>query len=645
MTIRTKTIEYAFALSTTSLASATARNFTQLAALAIPETTSRTFRAVTLEMSAVDNGTTAVSLTDVLMGIALAAVAISTTTVTETIAASGENTAWIFQRDVTSYFVTNYTGTSMTADCRLTITGPISSNATAKLIITYDYDDGATTQIKTVKIPMDGNTGDLTTGFTNLGGVASQIPALDTFLPEASKTYRDVFFEMDIHTGTTAAASQVLTMRYDGATSISDVTHAHTLVTDVHRRRTDKLLSAFTTNATHSIEALTTSTTGAPYPCLNGVLVVTYEFNASTSTSIINSVQLGISEEGLPGATVTGDKSRLELVISVQEPTTIALVQSGVQSHYVDDAAVTLDVRCGGQASRTFVHPATVRGGGLSSMRRFDSGAAGGAGMTLARGFNTLTIDHFVSVSGIGANMNHTVYLNYTSGKDAGGVGIHNHTVHWGIAPWSTGNLLNSKTVVPTITPIIPETTYWINWVSHHIFQQTSNNTGDFLGIHLKCEIQSGEAEAAGFRSLFTGLYTSDAERGTSHTYAGGNKIFKRWPDDPDTRRLDIETARDYRFETVNLSSMWMASVLVTYHNITQAIAGDITGSSAGTVTIKAHLAADTGGIPKGTEIANTSRSGNGAYSMTWYDDTVNVFVQARESATRIGRSDDAVAA
>src|SRR3989304_1484898 len=95
MAVRNKTIEYAFALSTASVASATARDL----------------------------------------------VARDDATVTQTIANSGENQSFLFSRDVTSYFVTNYTGTSMTADCRLTVSGVITSNATAKLIITYEYDD------------------------------------------------------------------------------------------------------------------------------------------------------------------------------------------------------------------------------------------------------------------------------------------------------------------------------------------------------------------------------------------------------------------------------------------------------------------------------------------------------------------------
>lgn len=650
MAIRNKTIEYAFALSTASVASATARDFTQLAALAIPETTSRTFRSVTLEVSAVDNGTAAASLTAVLIGIALGAVARNDATVTQTITNSGENQSFLFSRDVTSYFATNYTGTSMTADCRLTVTGPITSNATAKLIITYEYDDGDTTQIKTVKIPMDGNTGNLTTSFANLGGVASQIPLLDTFLPEASKTYRDIFFEMNTHSGTTAAAAQVLNMRYDGSTTVADLSHARTLVTDVFTRRIDKLLGAITTSAAHSIEANTTSTTGGPYPCLNGVLVVTYEFNSSTSTTIMNSIQLATMDEaGWVGGTATGDKSRFTRDVPVQEPATITLVQSGILCSFNDAGAVTLDLRLGSQASRTFTHAASAHGGGMTSMRRFDSGAVGGAGMTLARGYNSLVVDWFTTsatAGNIGSNMSGLVYLNYTSGKHASGVGVHTHSTHWIIRPHATGNLVQRLQVAGTTTPIVPETNYYLTALAYQLIIHTSGTGAANLALAFQCEVQSGEGEAGGWRGLYSAVYTTDAEVGPSIAFCRARSEFTRWPNDADTSRLNLETARDYRYDVnVTASTFWQAAAILTYHSITYSIAGTVTGSSGGTVNIKAHVAVEAGSVSKGTEIASTSRVGNGAYSMTWYDNTVNVFSEAWESSTLIGRSDDGVAA
>ena len=223
MAIRTKTIEYAFALSTTSVASAAARTFTALT-VNIPETTSRVFRSVIVEYSCYDGGTAASSLTAVNLSIQVGAVAVSAATVTQTITNSGEEQSWYFTKDATAYFQTNFSGTSQSITAAMTCTGPITQNASAKLIITYEYDDAAaTTRIKTVKIPVDGNIGNATTGLLDVGGLANQIPNLSTFLPEATKVFRNIFFEMQVHTGTTAAGSSTLNVAYNG-TTVSDLT-------------------------------------------------------------------------------------------------------------------------------------------------------------------------------------------------------------------------------------------------------------------------------------------------------------------------------------------------------------------------------------------------------------------------------------
>lgn len=649
MAQRTKTIEYAFDFATASVASATARDFTQLAAVAIPETSSRTFRSVTLECSAVDNGTAAASNTAVLIGIALGGVGRSDVTVTVTITNSGENQGFLWTRDVTSYFVTNYTGATMTADCRLTVTGNTTSNCTAKLIITYDYDDSAaTTRIRTVKIPMDGNTGDLTTSFTNMGGVASQIPLLDTFLPETSKVFRDIFFQIEYNTGTTVATSSELTMRYDGATSVTELAHARTLNSGVSCRRIDKLLATLTTSATHSVEALTTSTTGNPCPCLSGVLVVTYEYDHTNSTTLMNSAQFSAyTERGYNAGTATGDKARYSPIFTVQEPATITLVQSGIMVSFVGGGTTTHDLRVGSQASRTFVHNAAAYCKMLNFMRRLDSGAAGGSGHTIARGFNTMTIDVFTTSAtdgNRGTCPSGIVYLNYTSGKDADGDGVHLHTTHWiSRAYLSTGQLLGRNQVTTSVTPIIAETDYWISSVTHQTIIQISGTGATDLAIVMHCEVQSGEAEAAGWRNIMSWIFESDNEAGYFFGWHDEG-LFKQWSGDPRPRVLDIETNRDYRFDTnISSTALWQFSTLVTYHAITYAIADSITESGGGTVTIKAHLDATAGLLPEGIKIANTSRVGNGAYSMTWFDNTVKVFARARESASLVGISDNAL--
>ena len=645
MTLRVKTTEWGFPLSSASVATTVARTFTAITVYA-PETTSRTIRSAHLEFFLHDGSTTAANITALNLSVQVDAIAVSAATVTHTFAQSGENYSLIAIKDVTAYFVTNFTGASHSITAAITATGATTINASCKLVLTYEYDDAAaTTRIKTVRIPMDGNNGNLTTAYVNLGGVASQIPALDTFLPEASKIYRNIFMQWDSHDGHTAAGASTLDISYDGGTTtVSGLAQAQTdLNSDVFVRRIDNLTATLNTAAAANLQAKCTTVAATPYPCLNGVLYVTYEYDHSASTRIMNSIIIGAADDpGWAGGTATGDKSRFTRTLSIQEPGTITLVQSAVQLWMADAGAITLDLRVGAQASRVYTHPTSAHCGGMSVMRRIDSGATGGAGVTIARGAsNTLTVDWFstsATANNIGSNITGICYLNYTSDKHADGDGVHNHTTKWCTQPHATGNLVQRLQRVPTITPIIPEAAYWLSGLVYEIVLGMFNSTPVALGLTVLCEEQPGEGEGAGWRPIYTGFLVSDTESGTFITYGRARDDFKRWGADADTSRLDIETARDYRFDcSATGMAMWQMVSFVTHHAITYQIAGNITGSAGGTVTIDAHDA-------NGIEIGATSRVGNGAYSITWYDNTSPVYVEAYEDGTHIGRSDNAVA-
>lgn len=629
MALRTKTVEYVFPLSTTSVTGATARDFTTFT-LYIPETTSRTFRSVILEMSFEDNQTTAGSLTAILQGVQIDAVARSDATVTQTLTNSGENHTYTVMRDVTSYFATNFTGTSHTLGARLTVTGIITVNATAKLIITYQYDDtSATTRIKTVKIPIDGNNGSLTTTLTNVGA-ANQIPALDTFLPEASKVYRDIFFEIFTHTGqTTGTTSTALNMRYDGATTIS-TTHQGALNSDYMVHRIDKLISggtpSITTNATHNVEA-STGSTNAPFPCLGGVLVVTYEYNHSTSTSVINSIEVpAVDEAGYVGGTTVADASEFERTLFIQEPGTITLVQSGILMSCIDAGAITMDIRNGAQTTRTYTHPTTARCGNVFFMRRFDSGATGSsAGYTFDRGLNLLTVTFFTTsatTGNIGTNVSGTYFINYTSDISGNGDGEHSHTTKWINRPYSASSLVPRLTYTQTTTPNIPETDYYTIGVGFQLILHTINGLTQG-GFCFQGEVGAGEGSGAGWYDFYSTFLASDAENGQSWLWARARDEFKRHPEDPDTSRMNIETSRSFRFDSSTAQITPQAVEVLTYHGFLYTIDGTIQNSSGGTVTINLHR------FDNGELVHQTSRTGDGSFAINWHDNTIEVYIVA----------------
>ena len=150
-----------------------------------------------------------------------------------------------------------------------------------------------------------------------------------------------------------------------------------------------------------------------------------------------------------------------------------------------------------------------------------------------------------------------------------------------------------------------------------------------FLG-----EVQATESEGAGWRPLYNGMQESDTELGSPYTmFARSRDDMKRWPADPDSNRLLIENARSYRYDNNSIVStsvgwIWQTHMYTTWYTITTNIAGTISGSAGGTVTIKAFRSSD------GLLIGSTTTTGNGAYNIIWYNDTDTIYVLAYETST-----------
>lgn len=130
----------------------------------------------------------------------------------------------------------------------------------------------------------------------------------------------------------------------------------------------------------------------------------------------------------------------------------------------------------------------------------------------------------------------------------------------------------------------------------------------------------------------------TDAEQGLHQHFAGVRDDIQRYPSDP-MRSLDPEATRRWWWTYTNAGTGFLyLDLWVTYHSVTFTVGGDITGSNGGTVEIGLWRTSN-------KELAlTTSRSGDGAYSFTWYDDTEDLFAEAWEDATHVGRSDTGTA-
>lgn len=624
MALAMNSIQYAFDQRVTSLASAVRHDFSAIT-LYIPETTSRTFKSVILEVRLHDDGAAAASITEFIVGIKLGAVAFDDVTTTQTLTNSNENAGFKFTRDVTSYFVANFgAGSSQTCQAGIQVTGPSTNNHTARLIITYEYSDAATTRVKTVMIPIESGVGNLSTSLAEIG--TNQVPNLDSFLPEASKTYRSVYFIVEGITGTSGTTDYQLGLSLDAESEVLSGTFKATLASNLanHRiwRRDD-----MTTNATHAFKMRSTNS-GARFPCQAITLVVTYEYDHSSSTSIMQSLMLPIDMTcfGIEDSTAP---HRAQMSIWVPEPDTITLQQSGVYLYGLVGSGTgpAITIKAGAQSNRTYTGYMQAANNMDIFTHRIDSGGAQGAGMTLARGENTLTLVYYNSGNADKTLVGGYVILNYTSGKASGGAQLHNKTL---VGPCAFGfaNPVASKNSLA-----ISETDYFV-WSVGMWYENTDYTSNGAVAGNIKS--MSGDAPGGRYSYDLKAYLDGLNQTGVRFYYQDLVELFKRWADDPDTSRLDPKTSRDFSMRHLTASRVQGLSFFYTYHSLTWTRSG----------TVSAYADADGAGLTVSMYrndtknfLGNVVTTAGGAYSFKWFDNVGTLYGVCLENSTHVGAS------
>lgn len=635
MATREKTISFAFPMTTALVADAVVTNLSQIT-LYIPEA-SPTFTSVFVKVGFQDVVTaTGGTLNEHRVGLRLGAAGYTTFTELDDIVNSGENLGGVFGPiDFTSHFTTNWTGTSMTCDLQVyfdqsTGTTLGMNNVTAEIFITYTYDDTAATQIKTVRIPMESLTGALpTVANTNFG--TNQIPQLTGgggILPEAGVTIRDWYIVIEGNEANNNTTSDfTLSANIDSGTARNFMIQEAALASDRYCRWIYRPTPPSTT-AAHNFQLWTNISSKCHHIAVT--LHVTYEFTLAGTTRILNSLIFPI-EMGSPlGSTTLGDASRYYRELIISDPGTITLRQSGFRINFNCNGGVTtLNFRAGSQSARAYSSAGNVICGGYALQHRIDSGAAGGAGLTLARGSNTLSIDGFSTGGIVATNISGYLMLNYESDVGASGIGQNAHTVFKSRFAWDAAGTFNNRITGASFA--IPETNYWLMSAGFCLFTWQASLAGAFS---IDMELGATEGKGAGYADIYTDGIMGDSEMSCREIWAAGRDVFKRCPQDADGNRADIEASRDYRvFSTANHAKGLVQ--LITYHSHTWSIAGDISGHDVALPTDLELVRVATKEIMQEA----TLTAGTTAFSFTVYDDTEDYYVSAFQDGTHVGRS------
>lgn len=631
--LRLKTVEYSFAQLTGAAAAGTTSYFTPIGVY-IPERTSRTFRSVVSYVLVCDSQTTAASPTAHTVGIGIDAVAFSTANVIATVTNTGEAQNYLYTNDHTAYFNTNFTGSSHTVKMSQMTSTVITNNKSAKLMITYEWDDSDTTRVKTVYIPIQSSTGATMGVLTELG--TNQVPALWDYLPENSKVFRDIFFEIYVNEGTGTAVNPdpVMGLALDAEASSDDGSHVDILSSARNYYRIWKRTDMDTTTA-HAFKART-SRVNTQFPALGAILVVTYEYDAATSTNVFNSVRIpwGGPSGYIPGPNPTTQyRFTKDLLIDEQDPT---IKQSGVILTGADTGTFSIAVATDTLfvQKTTYTIGAYANSGGHSFVRRIDGP---GVGYTLSRGSNTieLGINSTSLTSGSRGTMGSAMlYLNYTSSRSylPGGDANHFHTVMTSGPVFAASGFYTS--IAQRVN--IPEDNYYLG--SDGYFMTTWHGAQS-NAMNLETFRVPGADPRNGDYILAPNLYASDAEIGQTIYFADSSKFYDRYPTDPDQERVSIKTFRTTKYDTTGTRHAQFYR-LTSYHTSSTTVTGTVsgyTGDGSG-ITVEAFRS-DTN-----ERIITTTTAAGGTFSFIWYNASLPIFGTAYQDSTHKGRSDNIVA-
>lgn len=648
MATRQKTIIYTFPTLASLSSSGTPTNFTQTT-IWIPES-NLSFVSVIGRFSCDDIATTAYStISTKTFGLRLGAAAYTTVSNGNPLTYSGENMSPFWVSDFTDHFTANWAGQSSggSASCDFQVallqTGggatPGFVNAGFTLEITYNYDDTSATQIKTVLIPLISPGGAIATAATTY----DTIPVLDTYLAEASKSYRNIAVIVQGNTQVNGAGTNhTMTLRV-GATSVTTGNYAGSLNSDRFFRYVWTLKYAAVNNwpSTAATQTWQPTATVARINHFQAYIIVTYEFTVSSTTTATNSVLLPMAIQSPAwGTGINNIYQRATTDFYIEEPTPISFSRAGYYFFFDTAAAVSA------MGARLFTDTSTssaftVYTDACAAECGSDAASVSTSTFALSRGKNNLSCDIYVTdLTDTVGNISGFWILNYTSGIASTGIGSHNNTrIKLLDNGFGTAVVDTTYRITASTSTSIVESSYYLNSFGMEYINFTSS-VNQYSALNIKAERLSTEGSLGWEMPYNTGLQM-DPESGARFSYFDAKNIFTQWSGDlrlyKNYTKLNVSTARRWWVTTTayaaNATTFYSCFTLIyTAHGITFPVSGTITGSTGGTITLELVN-------NSGEALLTATRIGDGDYSFDWFDNTESVQVIAYENSTNKGVS------
>jgi hypothetical protein len=621
MARRTKTVEIPIGVLAT-MANNTATDFPSIS-LTIPEWgvgAGVVFKFAKLHLSANEGAgsTAAGTYSSRMTRINIGGAGANTVNETQTLTNSGEHLSANWWRDVTARFVADFTSGTRTivVGCQLNSNGTGANfvDVTATLILTYEFDTAAPTQLVSHRIPLATPNGALAT--SKPGTPHTTFPALDTYCPEASKTFRFavILIEANNAAGT---ADTTLSMQLDSLTAYTSGTLEKALNSDRFIRLMWSVLSIITTSTAHNF-FMWASATGYHHPTATALVV--YEFDATASTRFLRSARLP-QQMTSPVSDVTNATTvTRSLRIAEANPT---LSRHAFYLYWDQSSSMAATLRAGltdFTDIQSFTDNAAALCGGNTLMVRRDD-------LTLVQGANTLAfVVYLTAITNQPYNLSGYHLINYTADKPAQGYAVGLCEQVWGC--YTPSNVAAGTRYEDATSPMPTwADDYYIVAVGTHL-SYLSNSTSNPSGLTVQCRLAEWE-------DIYTDISRTSPEVGLRQCFSQARDLFRRFDGDVGAGRSLFSGISKWRVAFAGgATAFFSLDLIVVDHGITFTVSGNVTGSAGGTVTLHLVRAAT------GERLKTTTRTGNGAFSFTWYDPTELLYVDAYETGVLLGRSD-----
>lgn len=661
MPIRTKTLQYWLGQWTGSVASSSTYIHPTETTIFIAETGSRIFRNVFAEIfwrditAAITNrGSVATQSLFLKLGNNNYTTASIVSQLTDT----AEHVSYIGSVDLTEYFSSSF-GNNISQSCNWQYNYRIEQPSTqsynirglaTSLYITYTYnDDNTSIRSKTAVIPLS-YTGSM---IQHRGRQLDVIPILNTYCTESNKTFDQIWMEMEGANGHTAATNYTMSFylnsephtssfEIQNPTNVGTWTKYYFPLSHIDTSRTHSFHAGISATAvTHESDVLT--------------LKATYRYNHDNSNYILNTPEYILDNSNQLNVQFSSDNELLTSTygtINIQEPEPLIQKNCAVKIYSSLNAGTTLKIFPKLGISHSWLMPAGASEGSTQiGQFRIDPNKASpftGSTALINRGDNYFSFDYSTTTANRIGSIVTTVLLNYISGKDPRGDGVHSHTIT-SLAVTGSNNLLtvidgtaNSQYGKSLLLdcPIYDPDYY----ISSHMIESIANAPAGTLSIINQWwsaidNVGDGSIYPSGSCQEVILMMEGDNENGVLKMPFNYNNYFTKHPRSIYRKNeLQNTVPRYYR------DSAWRNSPrqVTTYHGISYTVTGSISGYTGNGSGIFVECVESGSRVDNVGKVFQTITNIGGVFSGSVYDNTKKYYVTARQSSTLTSRSDDA---